>query len=109
MMKSNAQNGKINGQWLAEAIEAQGETIHSVAKSINVDSRYFYAHKAGKTSISTAILASLCFAFPTISERYILTGRGPKKITQTGVDADLLIDAYRIKNTIDRIIDELKE
>ncbi|MVM34279.1 hypothetical protein GO755_29885 [Spirosoma sp. HMF4905] len=105
--KGTFKREKINGQWLVEAIEAQGETLHSAAKLINVDSRYFYAHKAGKTSISTAVLAALCQALPTLSERYVLTGRGPKKITTTGVDADIVVDIYRIKNTVERIINEL--
>jgi hypothetical protein len=105
MMKE--QKTRIEGQWLAEAIEAQGETLNSAAKLISVDSRLFYAHKAGKTTISTGVLFALCAAFPTLSERYVLTGRGPKRITLDGVDDDLVMESVRIRNSIERILDKL--
>ena len=97
----------IKGKWLVEAIEAQGETLHSAAKLIGIKSQLFYAHKAEKTTISTGVLYALCVAMPTLSERYVLTGRGPKLVTSVETDDGLLLESFQIKKSIERIIEKL--
>ncbi len=97
----------INGTWLAEAIEANGETLSSAAKLIGIDSRLLYGHKSGRISISTNILFALCSAMPMLSERYVLTGRGPKQLPVVKTDDDLLLEAFQIKKSIERLIEKL--
>ncbi|WP_080056291.1 hypothetical protein [Spirosoma aerolatum] len=97
----------INGKWLEEALEAQGYNLHSAAKLIGVESRILYAHKAGQTTISTGILFALCSALPTLSERYVLTGRGPKIVLSAETDENLLLESFQIKKSIERILHTL--
>lgn len=104
---ANELKSKINGKWLVEAIEAQGQTLNSAAKLIGCRSQLLYAHKAGKTSISTNVLFALCAAMPTLSERYVLTGRGPKVLAAVEKDEGLLLEAFLARKSIERIIEKL--
>lgn len=97
----------INGEWLAEALDAQGESLNSAARRISVEPNKLYAHRAGKRPISTEVLAALSQAMPTLSERYILTGKGPTKRSQNGIDEELVLDAGRAKQLIERILAKL--
>lgn len=106
-MEDNGFAPMIKGEWLAEAIEAQDETLYSAAKLIAIDHRKLYAHRAEKKSISTQTLAALCIAMPTLPERYVLTGKGPKKLTPEGIDEELLLDIGRAKRSLERILSKL--
>lgn len=98
----------INGLWLEEALHEQGYNLNSAAKLIGVDSGIFYAHKAGKSTISTGVLFALCMALPTLSERYVLTGRGPKSLQSDELTyEEVKSESFQIKKSIDRILDLL--
>lgn len=97
----------LNGQWLEEALDAQGESLNSAARRIAVEPNKLYAHRSGKRPISTEVLAALSQAMPTLSERYILTGKGPIKRSQDGIDEELVMDAGRAKQLIERILAKL--
>ena len=97
----------LNGLWLEEAIQAQGHSLSSASKLAGIDSRVLYAHKAGKITISTGVLYSLCLVMPTLSERYILTGRGPKSLPSdiaTSTSEKILVESLHIRQSIDRIL-----
>lgn len=97
----------INGEWLEEALIAQGESLNSAARRIAIEPNKLYAHRSGKRPISTEVLAALSQSMPTLSERYILTGKGPKKRNQEGIDEELILDAGRAKLSIERILAKL--
>lgn len=77
MNRRSQHKGIVKGEWLKQAIEAQGTTINAYAISKGLDPEKFYRHvRSPKSKINAESLAELALDFPTLNIRFVLTGQG---------------------------------
>ncbi len=98
-----ALEAKIEGKWLREAVEAQGDSLKDCAEKLELSyPTTIYNHANGVSFMGAKLLSGLAKAYPTMNIHYVLTGVG-SPVLATPIDAGLIGDVRTLSDISDRL------